>query len=266
MGTPRNSSATGPAAAQLETATDLAGKAVVITGGTTGIGRATASLLTAHGAKVFIFGRHERELREALEEIGEGAFGIVADQSKSSDLERVFREADQQIGGCDILINNAAVSGGKLEEKGFDDIHYVVTSNLVGYLASTHHALHRMKQERGGGSGTGAAGHIVNVGSMSADLREEGGEIYVATKAAIQAFSESLRKSANKDNIRVTLIEPGAVATPIQEKSPDQEREKLEKQEMILPEDVARCILYCLTQPQRVDVVSVQLRPLKQII
>ena len=101
---------------------------------------------------------------------------------------------------------------------------------------------------------------------MSADLREEGGEVYVATKAAIQAFSESLRKNANKQNIRVTLIEPGAVATPIQEKTKEEEREKLEKMEMILPEDIARCILYCLTQPQRVDVVSVQVRPVKQII
>jgi NADP-dependent 3-hydroxy acid dehydrogenase YdfG len=101
---------------------------------------------------------------------------------------------------------------------------------------------------------------------MSADLREEEGEIYVATKAAIQAFSESLRKSANKQDIRVTLIEPGAVATPIQEKSAAQERRKLDKMEMLYAEDIARCVMYCLTQPQRVDVVSVQIRPLKQII
>jgi len=251
--------------ATAQDATDLAGKAIIVTGGSTGIGRATAKLLAAHGAKIFLFGRDEGEVNEALDEIRAGGspnvHGTAADQSKADDIERVFREADAKIGGCDILINNAAVSGGTVAEKGFDDIAYVVNANLVGYLACTHHALSRMKQ-RGGNS----VGHIVNVGSMSADQREPESEIYVATKAAIQAFSESLRKTANKQNIRITLIEPGAVATPIQEKSPEQEREKLEKQEMILPEDIARCILYCLTQPQRVDIVSVQIRPLKQLI
>ena len=249
--------ASTPAAAQ-ETETNLAGKAVVVTGGTTGIGRATAKLLVQRGAKVLIFGRHEKELNVALREIGTGASGITADQSKKEDVERIFNEADGRIGGCDVLINNAAVSGDALGETNFDDIAYTVNANLVGYLACTNQALRRMKGKSGG--------HIVNVGSMSADLREEGGEVYVATKAAIQAFSESLRKNANKQNIRVTLIEPGAVATPIQEKTKEEEREKLEKMEMILPEDIARCILYCLTQPQRVDVVSVQIRPVKQII
>jgi NADP-dependent 3-hydroxy acid dehydrogenase YdfG len=246
-----------PKAAQ-ESETDLAGKAVVLTGGTTGIGRATAKLLVERGAKVLIFGRHEKELADALKEIGTGASGLTADQSKKEDVEQIFAEADERIGGCDILINNAAVSGDALGETNFDDIAYTVNANLVGYLACANEALRRMKGK--------SAGHIVNVGSMSADLREEGGEVYVATKAAIQAFSESLRKSANKDNIRVTLIEPGAVATPIQEKTEEQEREKLAKMEMLLPEDIARCILYCLTQPQRVDVVSVQIRPVKQVI
>ena len=95
-----------------------------------------------------------------------------------------------------------------------------------------------------------SGGHIVNIGSMSADLREAGSEVYVATKAGIQAFSESLRKTANKQGIRVTLIEPGAVATPIQEKSPQEEKRKIEAMEMLLPQDIARCVLWCLQQPE----------------
>jgi NADP-dependent 3-hydroxy acid dehydrogenase YdfG len=240
-------------------ATDLAGKAVVLTGGTTGIGRATAKFLVEQGARVLIFGRHQQELDGALREIGAGVHGVTADQSRKEDVQRVFAEADRTIGGCDILINNAAVSGDALAETSLDDIAYVVNANLVGYLACTHEALARMKK-------SGRAGHIVNVGSMSADLREPEGEVYVATKAAIQAFSESLRKTANQQDVRVTLIEPGAVATPLQDKTAEQERHKIEKMEMILPEDIARCILYCLTQPQRVDVVSVQIRPVKQAI
>jgi NADP-dependent 3-hydroxy acid dehydrogenase YdfG len=245
-----------------EDATSVAGKAVIVTGGTTGIGRAVARMLALKGAKVFIFGRHEDELREALSEIsqlGTQAHGIVADQSRREDIERIFHETGNQVGGCDILINNAAVSdAGALSDAKFDDIAYTVNANLVGYLACTHEALVRMNKNGGG--------HIVNVGSMSADLREEEGEVYVATKAAIQAFTESLRKTANKNNIRVTLIEPGAVATPLQEKTEAQERRKIENEEMLTPDDIARCVLFALTQPNRVDIVTMQVRPLKQII
>jgi NADP-dependent 3-hydroxy acid dehydrogenase YdfG len=239
-------------------ATDLAGKSVIIAGGTTGIGLATAKRLAAEGAKVFIFGRHEQALNDALKQMGGESHGITADQSRGEDVERVFREADARFGECDILINNAAVTAGPVGDKQFDEMRYALETNVLGYFACTHEAINRMKR-RGGG-------HIVNVGSMSADLREPGGEIYVATKAAIQAFSESLRKTANKENIRVTLIEPGAVATPLQDKSPQEEREKIAKMGMIEPDDVARCVVYCLQQPLRVDVVSIQIRPLKQLI
>ena len=249
----------------------LRGKSVVISGGTTGIGKATALRLAQEGARVFIFGRHERELGEALEEIratgGEG-HGVTADQARTADVRRVFHEADARVGGCDILINNAAVSADSVDQTDIEQVRYVLDTNLLGYMACVHEAINRMKRRASddGNANRGAHAHIVNVGSMSADLREAGGEIYAATKAAIQAFSESLRKTANKHGVRVTLIEPGAVATPMQEKSPQEERRKIEAMEMLLPDDVARCVMYCLTQPQRVDVVSVQIRPLKQLI
>lgn len=247
------------APADEDDATDLTRKAVVISGGTTGIGRATAQLLTAQGARVFVFGRHDEDVRQTIGGAAGECHGTVADQSKQEDIERVFREADERIGGCDILINNAAVAGGSVFEKSLPDIRYVLDANLFGYLACTQQALERMKRK-------GRGGHIVNVGSMSADLREPSGDIYVATKAAIQAFSESLRKTANEQGIRVSLIEPGAVATPIQDKTPQEYREKLEKMEMLPPEDIANCVLYVLRQPPRCDVVSVQIRPLKQLI
>lgn len=262
------------AAETQQDAIDLAGKSIIISGGTTGIGRATAQLLAAEGARVFVFGRHEDELHETIgtagtrdlagPQRGGEIHGTIADQSKQQDVERVFREADEKIGGCDILINNAAIAGGSVFEKRIDEIRYVLDANLFGYLACTHEAIERMTREGGGGGAAG--GHIVNVGSMSADLREPQGDIYVATKAAIQAFSESLRKTANKHNIRVSLIEPGAIDTPIQDKSPQEKQSKREKMEMLPPQDIANCLLYVLKQPQRCDVVSVQIRPLKQLI
>ena len=248
----------------------LVGKAVVISGGTTGIGRAIAARLAQAGARVLIFGRHQKELDDALRELREvraiGArevHGVVADQSRTDDVRRVFEQADELFGGCDILINNAAVGGGSVGENGLDEIRYALDTNLFGYLACAHEAIARMKH---GDGADGNAGHIVNVGSMSADLREAGGDVYAATKAAIQAFSESLRKSANKDGIRVTLIEPGAVATPMQEKTPEEQRRKIDAMEMLVADDIARCVVFCLAQPQRVDVVSIQVRPLKQLI
>ena len=259
MASPRLSSAPAPAPAAQQDATDLAGKAVIISGGSTGIGRATARLLAAQGARVLVFGRHEQDVHQTIREAAGEIHGTVADQSKQADVERVFREADERIGGCDILINNAAISGGSVFETTIPDIRYVLDANLFGYLACTHEAIERMKRK-------GQGGHIVNVGSMSADLREPEGDIYVATKAAIQAFSESLRKTANKHNIRVSLIEPGAIATPIQAKPPEEKQRRLENMEMLPPEDIANCVLYVLKQPQRCDVVSVQIRPLKQLI
>src|SRR5690606_39176840 len=117
-------------------------------------------------------------------------------------------------------------------------------------------ALKRMKGE----------GHIVNIGSMSADVREETGSVYVATKSGIQGFSESLRKQVNKDGIKVTLIEPGAVDTDMQEESTAKKKIKVKALEMLKADDIALSVLYCLSQPKRCDVVELKIRPHRQFI
>ena len=117
---------------------NVRGKAVVISGGATGIGRATAALLAEHGARVLIFGRHESEVNEALESFRASddlkVDGIVADQSRVEEVQRVFHTADERMGGCDILINNAAVAAIPLERIELDDVPYVIASNLLGYI------------------------------------------------------------------------------------------------------------------------------------
>ena len=239
----------------------LTGKAVIVTGGTTGIGRALVRLLATHGARVLLFGRHELELNETLDEIrrmGGDVHGLTADASHLDDIRRVFQEADRVLGGVDVLVNNAAVASDEFHEQDLNDLEYVVRTNVVGYVACAHEAVARMKR-RGGG-------HIINVGSMSADLREPGTSVYVATKAAIQGFSESLRKTVNPDGIKVTLIEPGKVATEMVAKSAEEKLEGEERLEMLEPDDIAACVYYCLTQPKRCDVVSVQIRPHRQVI
>jgi NAD(P)-dependent dehydrogenase (short-subunit alcohol dehydrogenase family) len=242
-------------------AQDLAGKAVLVTGGTTGIGRATVRLLVREGARVLTFGRDETALAGALEEVRDGpgeVHGLTADVSRLDDVRRVFAEVDRRLGGLDVLVANAAVTGEGFEEDSLESIDQVVRTNVVGYLACAHEAVRRMKER--------ARGHVVLVGSMSAELREEEGSTYVATKAAIQGFAESLRKTVNEQGIKVTLIEPGKVATDMVEKPEAEMEREIGKLKMLRPEDVAGVVLYALRQPERCDIVSLQIRPHRQVI
>src|SRR4051812_25005098 len=113
----------------------VTGKAVVITGGTTGIGRATARLLAQRGARVLIFGRNKKDLDAAMSDINGDIHGIVADVTKTTDIKKVFAEADKRIGGVDILVNNAAVSGKSISEGSVDDWRQVIETNVLGYFA-----------------------------------------------------------------------------------------------------------------------------------
>ena len=170
----------------------LNNKNILITGGTTGIGRSTAILLAAQGAQVMIFGRHEKELDDAIRDIketGGSVFGMVADTSNPQDIKRVFQEVDKQLGKLDVLINNAALGYKSIMEGEYEDWSYIINTNLLGYMAMAHEAIERMKANK--------RGHIVNVGSMSADVREKDSSVYVATKSGIEGFSEALRKEVN---------------------------------------------------------------------
>jgi NADP-dependent 3-hydroxy acid dehydrogenase YdfG len=232
------------------------GKNILITGGTTGIGRSTAVLLAAQGAQVMIIGRHEQELKDAIHDIqatGGAVSGFTADSSNPDDIRRVFKEVDREMSRLDVLINNAALGYNSVMEGQYKDWQYIVNTNLLGYMAMAHEAIERMKSH--------GWGHIINIGSMSADVREKDSSVYVATKAGIAGFSESLRKEVNPLGIKVTLIEPGAVGTDMQPEPPEEQRSKQENMEMLKSEDIAACVLYALTQPKRCDVVMVQIRP-----
>jgi NAD(P)-dependent dehydrogenase (short-subunit alcohol dehydrogenase family) len=238
---------------------DVSGKAVLVTGGTTGIGREVVRLLASRGARVLFFGRDEHALSAALADLSEGGGavqGIAADVSRLEDVRRVFSELDDRFGGVDILVNNAAVTGEGFEQDSLEEIEYVIRTNVVGYIACAQQAVQRMRR----------GGHVVLVGSMSADVREPDAGTYVATKGAIQAFSESLRKKVNERGIRVTLIEPGKVATDMVEQSAASKEQAISEGRMLRPEDVAGTILWALIQPARCDIVSLQIRPIRQVI
>ena len=239
------------------------GRSIIITGGTEGIGRAITLLLAKCGANVLISGQDEEHLNETLQQARdlqvEGTVeSIIADMSTDDGVTELFAMADKKFGSLDVLINNAAVSYQGVTEGNYDDIEFIIRTNLLGYLACAKEAIKRMQPQK--------QGHIINIGSMSADVREKDSSVYVTTKSGIQGFSESLRKEMNELGIKVTLIEPGAVGTDMQPVSKDEEKEKQENLEMLKAEDIARAVLYALTQPARCDVVDIKIRPHLQLI
>ena len=238
------------------------GKSVLITGGTTGIGRATAILLAQQGANVMFFGTDEPHLKEALSDVQRAAsgavYGFIADIGTEMGLQQVFSEVDSKFERLDVLINNAALPYGSVTEGSYNEWKRIVDTNLLAYLVCASEAHKRMKKH--------GEGHIVNIGSMSADVREEGSSVYVATKSGIQGFSESLRNQINPDGIKVSLVEPGAVDTDMQAESTEKKKENVKNLEMLTANDIAIAVLYCLSQPKRCDVVDIKIRPHLQLI
>jgi len=166
--------------------------------------------------------------------------------------------ADRELGGLDILINNASLAADTVSEMPVVDQEYIVKTNLLGYMAMVHEAVKRMKPK--------GKGHIVIVGSMSANVRAAGSSVYVATKSGVQGFTEAFRKEINQFGIKVSLIEPGEVGTNMNKLSPAQQHRKQSQLKQLKAEDIADCILYILTRPKRVDIVEMQVRPHLQVI
>lgn len=234
--------------------TSLKGKCILVTGGTTGIGRTIAKFLAEDGAKVLIFGRHEPELQDALDDIGGNCEGFTADQAEEAGIEKIFREVDERLGGLDVLINNAAISAETVADTEYKEIEYAVQSNLVGYLACAHEAVKRMKKR--------GQGDIVNIGSISAVHRSAGSDIYTATKAGVAAFSDSLRKQVQNDGIRVLLVEPGLVGSDMtaEDYPPKRHPEMIRNEEMLMTEDIADMVRYMLMRPRRCDIIHVRIQ------
>jgi len=235
---------------------DLKGRRAVITGGTTGIGRAIAVLLASYGAKVFICGRDPDHLDDALKrigEVGEGS-GISLDISEEGSVDRLFNEAGKWLGGIDIAVINAAVPAEALAETTEKDTRYQVETDFVSYLITAQEAAKRMKE----------GSDIVIIGSMSAVSRKGGSSIYVAAKSGVQGFAKSLREELGEKDIKVGLIEPGFTGADFQYPHfpPEKQRELIHKDQMLRAEDIAVAAHYMLTQPRRaaVSLIRVETR------
>ena len=237
--------------------TPLAGKRIVVTGGTTGIGRATVRMLAEHGSRVLTFGRHQPELEDSLANArglpGEVS-GLTADSGTREGVEQVFAAVDERLGGIDMLVCCAALGAEPLHEMDEDEWRYVIDTNLVGYLSCARQAIKRMEQVGGG--------HLLFVGSISSTIKAPGESVYSATKAGIDAFAETLRKEiSDEKNIKVSVIQPGSVSTDMQECSDEEKREAIASHEMLYAEEIAETIVFALTRSERTDVVTLRVEP-----
>jgi len=239
----------------------IVGKRVLVTGGTTGIGRATVAMLAKEGAQVLTLGRHQSSLDEALAEATGGAGtadGLIADVASKEDMDRVFAAVDGKLGGIDLLVTCAAIGAEPLHEMAEDDWRQVIETNLIGTLAAARRAIPRM--DAGGG------GQLILVGSISVEIEKPGESVYAATKAGIQAFAETLHKEVADKNIKVSVIQPGSVATPMQECSADEKAQAIAKHEMLFADEVAEAILFTATRSERADIVNLRIEPVRQKI
>ncbi|MEA2467411.1 MAG: hypothetical protein QOJ57_1537 [Thermoleophilaceae bacterium] len=244
----------------------LDGKVAAITGASSGIGEATALALASEGAAVALGARRVDRLEALAGRIthaGGQAAPIEVDVTDEGSATAFVERAHSELGGLDILVNNAGVMLlGPVEGADTEQWRTMVNVNLLGLLYCTHAALPLMR--------SAGSGHIVNLSSVAGRTANAGSAVYNLTKFGVGAFSEALRQEVSPAGIRTTIIEPGFVDTELQGHNEHPAvREAIEKMRESVPEvlqatDIAAGILYAVTQPQRVDVNEVLIRPTGQ--
>ena len=243
----------------------LEGKVAVVTGASSGIGEATAEALAAEGASVVVAARREDRLADLsgrIEERGGRVLAAACDVADEGQAHGLIRKAADEFGRVDILVNNAGVMLLSTVGKGLsDEWRRMFDVNVLGLLYATDAAVEVMKQQGGG--------HLVNISSVAGrKVTRDASGVYAGSKHAVGAISEGLRQELLEDNIRVTIVEPGAVATELTDHITDEDaRERvgaLENIERLQSGDIANAIVYAVTQPERVSVNEILIRPTQQ--
>jgi NADP-dependent 3-hydroxy acid dehydrogenase YdfG len=248
----------------MQMAGSLNGKVAVVTGASSGIGEATVRSLAGEGAAVVAGARRKERLDGLVEEVtrdGGKAIAVECDVTAEQQAHALVDRAIEEFGKIDILVNNAGVMLLSKVEKGLsDEWRQMFDVNVLGLLYATDAAVEAMKRQ--------GSGHIVNVSSVAGRKTRPTGGVYSGTKFAVNAISEALRQELLEDGIRITMVEPGAVATELTEHITDEEVREGLKQRNIEPlqsEDVANAIAYAVSQPQRVSVNEILIRPTQQM-
>ncbi len=242
---------------------NIAGKVVVITGASSGLGEAAARLLSAEGASVVLGARRVDRLQSLAKELtgsGGKAIAVTTDVTRCDQVMRLVETAVGTYGRIDVMINNAGLMPqSPLERLKIDEWNRMIDVNIKGVLYGIAAALPYMKRQN--------AGHIINVSSVAGHKVGPGFAVYAATKHAVRALSEGLRQEVKPYNIRTTVISPGAVATelPNSVTEPDVAERVRKVYEIAIPADsFARAVAFAISQPEDVDVNEILYRPTRQ--
>jgi NADP-dependent 3-hydroxy acid dehydrogenase YdfG len=243
---------------------NIEGKVVVITGASSGLGEATARLLSAQGASVVLGARRVDRLQSLADELtasGRKALAIATDVTQRDQVQKLVDAAVQTYGRVDVMINNAGLMPqAPLERLKVDEWDRMIDVNIKGVLYGIAAALPYMKRQK--------AGHFINVSSVAGHRVGPGFAVYAATKHAVRALSEGLRQEVKPYNIRTTVISPGAVATELPQSVTDPDaavRIRKFYAEIAIPADpFARAVAFAISQLEEVDVNEILFRPTRQ--
>jgi NADP-dependent 3-hydroxy acid dehydrogenase YdfG len=251
-------------------AESLEGTVALVTGASSGIGEATARALASAGASVAIAARRADRLEELagrIRDTGGTALAIEADVSARDQAAGAVDRTVSELGRLDTLINNAGVMLlGPIENAPLEEWERMLDVNVAGLLYCAHAALPHLL--RAAGDGPRQVADIVNVSSVAGRVARLGSGVYNLTKHGVGAFSESLRQEVASRHVRVSLIEPGAVATELRSHNRPEIQDQIEKRfgsvEVLHADDIADAIVYTVTRPRRVAINEVLIRPSEQ--
>ena len=223
---------------------DLKDKVAIITGASSGIGRAVARNLNETGVKFILTGRREDHLTELKAEL-EHAVVLTGDISQDGMPQSLLTNALDTFGRCDIVFNNAGIiKAGSIDDIDIDDMCYMVRVNVEAAFRMAYVAVKHFKS-------TGS-GYLLNTSSVLGTKVRPTAGAYAGTKFAIEALTEALRLELAKTNIGVSCVEPGLVQTDLHREWPVPPAQSLNIPRPLLPEDIARVVRFILEQPDHV--------------
>lgn len=243
---------------------NIQNKVVIITGASSGIGEATAKELAFKGAKLVLAARREdrlKKLQQDIQNTGGQAVYKVTDVTSNEQMEELAEVALNEFGKIDVLVNNAGVMPHSfLYKKRIDDWNKMIDVNIKGVLFGIAAVLPTMRERK--------SGHIINLSSVAGHFVGPGSTVYAGTKFAVRAISEGLRKEEAGNNIRSTIISPGAVQSELINSITDMDLkpgiDKLYEDVAIEAESIARAIAFAIEQPSDVAINEMIIRPTSQ--
>jgi len=239
-------------------------KVIVITGASSGMGEAAARHLAQKGARVVLAARRSDRIdavANEINELGGSAIAMATDVTLEEDVKALVDAAVKQWGRIDVLINNAGVMPlSTLDQAKVSEWNQMIDVNLRGVLHGIAAALPYMKAQK--------SGQIINTASVAAHLVFPASAVYSATKYAVRALTEGLRKEASEYNVRATLISPGAVSTELLDHISDNEVQSANQAYVgkvgIPAETFARMVAFAINEPEDVGVNEIIFRPTAQ--